>query len=188
MKEFYDTLGCNETQTLDEIKSAFRKLAIQNHPDRGGDPIKFITIKKAYDYLCAHHIQRKKSNFNDGKWTYNTKHVHVDYSSAFYEGDENEMASQVKTNYSKCNEAYVKHMADMMAQAMKQREQDSAQDFRSGFRFRSAHRRQPGVAEQEVQTARIKRMMDSFNATIKAQEEKFASNFKHRPPDIKNQP
>ena len=47
----YDTLGVARTATADEIKRAFRKLASQHHPDKGGDTRKFQEIQAAYDIL-----------------------------------------------------------------------------------------------------------------------------------------
>lgn len=32
----YDTLGVRQESSQDEIKKAYRQLAFQNHPDRGG--------------------------------------------------------------------------------------------------------------------------------------------------------
>jgi DnaJ family protein A protein 2 len=34
-----------------EIKKAYRKKALKEHPDKGGDPEKFKEISKAYDTL-----------------------------------------------------------------------------------------------------------------------------------------
>lgn len=51
MKNYYDTLGVSETASDKEIKSAFRKLAAQHHPDKGGDEKKFKEINEAYDTL-----------------------------------------------------------------------------------------------------------------------------------------
>ena len=37
--------------TPEEIKSAYRRLALQTHPDMGGTDAAFITVKRAYDHL-----------------------------------------------------------------------------------------------------------------------------------------
>jgi DnaJ-class molecular chaperone len=49
--DHYSTLGVAKTATPDEIKKAFRKLASQHHPDKGGDTKKFQEIQAAYDTL-----------------------------------------------------------------------------------------------------------------------------------------
>lgn len=51
MKDHYSTLGVAKTASQDEIKSAYRKLAKQYHPDLGGDADKFKSINEAYDVL-----------------------------------------------------------------------------------------------------------------------------------------
>lgn len=50
-KTFYDVLGVSKNASDDEIKKAFRKLAVKYHPDRGGDEAKFKEISEAYDTL-----------------------------------------------------------------------------------------------------------------------------------------
>lgn len=42
-------LGVKATATKEEIKSRYRVLAKENHPDRGGDPAKFAKISEAYE-------------------------------------------------------------------------------------------------------------------------------------------
>ena len=54
MDNFYNTIGVNETATQDEIKKAYRKLAIEHHPDKGGDENKFKKISEAYDLSLIH--------------------------------------------------------------------------------------------------------------------------------------
>ena len=51
MSDHYATLGVPRTATPDEIKRAFRRLASQHHPDKGGDTRKFQEIQAAYDTL-----------------------------------------------------------------------------------------------------------------------------------------
>lgn len=51
MKNYYDVLGVRSNATADEIKRAYRKLASQHHPDKGGDVKKFQEIEEAYRTL-----------------------------------------------------------------------------------------------------------------------------------------
>lgn len=51
MTDHYATLGVPRTASPDEIKRAFRKLASQHHPDKGGDTAKFQQIQAAYETL-----------------------------------------------------------------------------------------------------------------------------------------
>lgn len=51
MQNPYQTLGVNRDAAADEIKRAYRKLASQHHPDRGGDTKTFQDIQAAYDTL-----------------------------------------------------------------------------------------------------------------------------------------
>lgn len=50
-KNFYDVLGVQRNASDEDIKKAFRKLAVKYHPDRGGDENKFKEISEAYDTL-----------------------------------------------------------------------------------------------------------------------------------------
>lgn len=49
--DYYATLGLAKTSTPDEIKKAYRKLASQHHPDKGGDTAMFQKIEEAYRIL-----------------------------------------------------------------------------------------------------------------------------------------
>lgn len=50
-RDYYETLGIGKDASADEIKKAFRKAAIEHHPDRGGDEAKFKEINEAYEVL-----------------------------------------------------------------------------------------------------------------------------------------
>ena len=51
MTNYYDKLGVSENASDKEIKQAFKKLAKEHHPDRGGDTTKFKEANEAYDTL-----------------------------------------------------------------------------------------------------------------------------------------
>ena len=45
----WSVLGVDRTATPAEIKRAFRKRALETHPDHGGDASEFRTVRAAYD-------------------------------------------------------------------------------------------------------------------------------------------
>ena len=47
----YNILNIDENSTQEEIKKAYKKLIIINHPDKGGDALKFNKIHEAYQIL-----------------------------------------------------------------------------------------------------------------------------------------
>lgn len=51
MLDYYKVLGVDKNASQNEIKQAFRKLAMRYHPDKGGDENKFKEINIAYDTL-----------------------------------------------------------------------------------------------------------------------------------------
>jgi len=48
---YYEVLGVDEKATQEDIKKAYRNLAKENHPDKGGDEEKFKKITEAYDTI-----------------------------------------------------------------------------------------------------------------------------------------
>jgi DnaJ family protein A protein 2 len=48
---YYDLLGVGKAANDAELKKAYRKKALKEHPDKGGDPEKFKDIQKAYETL-----------------------------------------------------------------------------------------------------------------------------------------
>ena len=53
--KLYEALGVPKTSTMDEIKKAYRKLAIKCHPDKGGDPEK---VRVFFNQLIFCIVQR----------------------------------------------------------------------------------------------------------------------------------
>lgn len=51
MADLYSTLGIDRSADQNTIKQAYRKMAAQHHPDRGGDTQKFQEIQAAYETL-----------------------------------------------------------------------------------------------------------------------------------------
>jgi molecular chaperone DnaJ len=50
--DYYSILNIPKTASVDEIKKAYRKLAMKHHPDRnGGDDTQFKKVQEAYDVL-----------------------------------------------------------------------------------------------------------------------------------------
>jgi|TARA_R110000868_G_scaffold242870_3_gene498423 molecular chaperone DnaJ len=71
-ENYYDILGVTEESTQEDIKKAYRMLAKENHPDKGGDEELFKKISVAYDTIGdeskrkQYDIQRKNPFGNMG--------------------------------------------------------------------------------------------------------------------------
>ena len=63
MNNYYDILGVSKEASQEDIKKAYRKLAFQYHPDKGGDEAKFKEINEAYEILSD---TDKKRNYDLG--------------------------------------------------------------------------------------------------------------------------
>ena len=60
----YTVLGVDQSASDQDIKTAFRKLAVKYHPDRGGDESKFKEINEAYDKIKTN---EKRQHFEASK-------------------------------------------------------------------------------------------------------------------------
>ena len=58
---YYDILGVNKNATQDEIKKAFRRKAVEHHPDKGGSEEKFKEVSEAYEILSD---DEKRKNYD----------------------------------------------------------------------------------------------------------------------------
>ena len=63
-RDYYEVLGVSKSASADEIKKAFRKAAVQHHPDKeGGDETKFKEINEAYEVLKDQQKRQRYDQF-----------------------------------------------------------------------------------------------------------------------------
>src|ERR1051326_4654969 len=63
-KDYYNILGINKSSSADEIKRAYRKLAHQYHPDKGGgNAEKFKEVNEAYQVLGNEEKRKQYDQF-----------------------------------------------------------------------------------------------------------------------------
>jgi len=62
MTDHYSTLGIQRGASTDDIKKAYRKMASQHHPDKGGDTEKFQQIEEAYRTLSDDNTRSQYDN------------------------------------------------------------------------------------------------------------------------------
>ena len=74
--DHYSTLGVNKNASADEIKKAYRSLAMKHHPDRGGDQAKFQKIQEAYDTL-GNDQKRQEYDFGQANPSGHQFHFHT---------------------------------------------------------------------------------------------------------------
>lgn len=67
MVNYYEILGVSETASQDDIKKAFRKLAMEHHPDRGGDAERFKQINEANNALSDPGKRQQYDNERSGR-------------------------------------------------------------------------------------------------------------------------
>jgi curved DNA-binding protein len=79
---YYTVLGVQPTATPEQIKTAYRKLAIQHHPDQGGDAEKFKQVTEAYEVLRDAH-KRAAYDHRSTRIHINAGDVFDDLNNAF---------------------------------------------------------------------------------------------------------
>ncbi len=60
-RDYYEVLGVGKSASADEVKKAFRKAAVEHHPDKGGDEAKFKEVNEAYEVLKD---ERKRQRYD----------------------------------------------------------------------------------------------------------------------------
>ena len=72
IEPYYNTLGCKVGDPHKVVKRAYRKLALRNHPDKGGDKLVFQAVTEAYEVLCtlSEEEEKKKEDAEKFKVTF----------------------------------------------------------------------------------------------------------------------
>jgi len=79
---FYEVLGVERGASETDIKKAYRKLAMQHHPDKGGDPEKFKSITEAYEIL-SDPVKRRKYDLGESEMDVISGQGHADVFDSF---------------------------------------------------------------------------------------------------------
>ncbi|MFA5382832.1 MAG: molecular chaperone DnaJ [Candidatus Micrarchaeia archaeon] len=64
-KDYYNVLGVSKDASAEEIKKAYRKLAMKHHPDKGGDQEKFKELSEAYAVLSDPQKKQMYDTYGD---------------------------------------------------------------------------------------------------------------------------
>ena len=98
MKDYYQTLGVSRTASAEEIKRAYRRLASQHHPDKGGDKSRFQEIQEAYSVLGDDQQRQQYDNPRP-------QNVHMGFGPAGFDLDQ--IFSMFGTNFRASQQARV---------------------------------------------------------------------------------
>ena len=107
-KNLYKELGLNKSATLEQIKSSYRKLVKQHHPDAGGEKDRFLAIQHAWETLNDPYKKEKydknlfslnqSSNFHKENWE---EKINTNKYSSLIK--DNEVKNWIKNIYSPAN-------------------------------------------------------------------------------------
>ena len=122
MQKFYRELGVSENASLDEIKKAYRKLALKYHPDRNkqaGANEKFVAIAEAYQAILTY----KESGFVYTRQTQTSYSTNASETSEFeyYQKliqERQEREAREFAEYMKTDRYKFFHYGEMIAQIL----------------------------------------------------------------------
>jgi molecular chaperone DnaJ len=86
MNQYYQVLGLNQNASQEEIKKAYKKLALIHHPDKGGSEDTFKRISEAYQILTnkKEQPQQPQSNPFNGFHNFNNFHRNIKAKNILY--------------------------------------------------------------------------------------------------------
>lgn len=99
MTNYYEILGIKQNASHDDIKRAYKKLAVKHHPDKGGDEKTFQKISNAYNVLSD---AQKRQNY-DRTGDENSQHMNMNPHEMFAQFFNRGMKQQPPVN-KKCND------------------------------------------------------------------------------------
>ena len=84
---YYETLGCTKAASIGEIKTAYRKLAMELHPDRNpndnGAEVRFKEVNEAYDVLKDNQKRAAYDRFGHAAFENGRGASGFDFASSF---------------------------------------------------------------------------------------------------------
>ena len=83
MTDYYSTLGVDRNASSDEIKSAYRKMAMKHHPDRGGSNEEFQRIQEAYAVLSDDQKRAEYTNPQQNHFSFQFGPGGFDFNNIF---------------------------------------------------------------------------------------------------------
>ena len=95
--DYYSELGIEKSASLSEIKKAYRNLAMQHHPDKGGDAEKFKKISQSYEILSDPEKRRQYDTFGNTDSGIPGVNLPKDIFSMFFNGGFKDMFNGSKT-------------------------------------------------------------------------------------------
>ena len=111
MIDHYSTLGVSKNANADDIKKAYRRLASQHHPDKGGDTSTFQKIEEAYRILSDPQQRQQYDNtmtqgnpfqgFPGGGFQFNMNGFNMDemFGQMFRQHNQHHQQNTYRTSY-----------------------------------------------------------------------------------------